>query len=115
MKFLLDQNIDARLIPYLVSSGHDVVRIGREYPYDLADEEILALAYGARRIVITNDPDFGELVFLHGQAHTGVILFRLGGADLATKIARLTDVLNEHGDHLDRFIVVTLGAIRVRA
>jgi predicted nuclease of predicted toxin-antitoxin system len=114
MRLLLDQNIDARLIPYLDSWGHDVIRIGREHPHDLADDQILALAYAEQRIVITNDRDFGELVFSHGRPHAGVILFRLGSADLPTKVARLSEVLTQYSDQLDHFIVVTLDAIRVR-
>ena len=115
MRFLLDQNIDARLIPFLISLGHDVIRIGREHPHDMSDEDILALAHRERRILITNDRDFGELVFRHGQPHSGLILFRLGSAGLPTKIARLTEILTQHGAQLNGFIVATLDSIRVRA
>jgi hypothetical protein len=32
------------------------------------------------------DRDFGELIFNQGLAHTGVLFFRLPGAQLQTKI-----------------------------
>lgn len=112
--------LDARLISHLVAWGHDVIRIGREHPHDLPDEEILALSHREGRVVITNDRDFGELVFRHGQPHAGVILSRLGSADLPTKVARLAEVLEFHGAELHRaelhrFIVVSPDAIRVRS
>lgn len=114
MRFLLDQNIDARLVPVLVSHGHAVTRIGRDHPHDMSDEDILALAYREQRVVVTNDRDFGELVFRHGRPHAGVILFRLGSADLPTKVARLTEILTHHGDELRSFIVATPDSVRVR-
>ena len=58
-------------------------------------------------------PD-ADLVVRMRRPHAGVILFRLGATDLATKIQRLDDVLRECADRLDQFIVVTLQSIRVR-
>lgn len=43
----------------------------------LPDEDILAFAVRDDRIVITNDKDFGELVFRDRRPHRGVILLRL--------------------------------------
>lgn len=63
MRFLLDQSSDARLVEYLRSLNHDATRVGREYPGGLTDDEVLRLAYRERRILLTDDRDFGELVF----------------------------------------------------
>lgn len=114
MRFLLDQSADARLIPHLQANAHDATRVGREYPHSLPDEEVLAIAFREQRILIASDLDFGDLVVRLRHPHAGVILFRLGATDLATKIRRLDDVLRDHADQLDRFIVVTLQSIRVR-
>jgi predicted nuclease of predicted toxin-antitoxin system len=65
--------------------------------------------------LIASDLDFGDLVVRLGRPHAGVILFRLGATDLATRTQRLNDVLREYADQMDRFIVVTLQSIRVRA
>jgi predicted nuclease of predicted toxin-antitoxin system len=78
VKILLDESADARLQPYLRSNGYDASRIAREHPAGLPDREVLALAVAEQRILLTADHDFGELVFRQGQAHEGVILFRLG-------------------------------------
>ena len=102
------------MIPHLQTLGHDATRVGREHPHGLPDEDVLAIAYSEQRILIATDLDFGDLVVRLGRPHAGVILFRLGATDLATKIQRLDDVLREHADQLDRFIVVTLQSIRVR-
>ena len=114
MKFLLDQSADARLVPWLTKRGHDAVRIGRDYPPSLPDEEVLAIAEREGRILITDDRDFGELVFRHRQPHAGVIYLRLASYSFALTTARLNDVLTHHASRLDRFLVVTPGSVRER-
>jgi predicted nuclease of predicted toxin-antitoxin system len=115
MKFLLDQSADFRLIPHLRQLGHDVHVISRNYPPGLPDEDVLAIARGERRILIVADRDFGELIFRQGAAHAGIIFFRLPGATLQTKIEKLTTVLNEYAEELERgeFLVVTSRRIRI--
>ena len=41
------------------------------------DEKILARAASEGRIVLTNDKDFGEWVYLSGWEHRAVVLLRL--------------------------------------
>jgi predicted nuclease of predicted toxin-antitoxin system len=115
MKFLLDENVDARLKIHLTQLRHDVTRVGADYPRGLADREVLSTAHAEGRVLITNDRDFGELVFRLRQPHQGVILLRLGTyVPLATKIQRVDDVLARYSDELEHFIVVTPRTIRVR-
>lgn len=113
MRFLLDQSADARLVPYLRSLGHDVVRVGRDLPGGIPDTEVLSLAVAEKRILITDDKDFGELVFHRHLPHQGVVFFRLGDyTPLVTKVARLDYVLAHYADRLDQFITVTAHRVR---
>ncbi len=114
MRFLLDQSADARLVAWLTERGHDAVRIGRDHPPGLPDEEVLAIAKREGRILITDDRDFGELVFRHRQPHAGVIYLRLASYSFALTTARLNDVLTNHASRLDRFLVVTPASVRER-
>lgn len=115
MKFLLDQSTDARLLSFLHAAGHDAKRIGADFPGGLPDQDVLSLATGEQRILITDDRDFGELVFRLRHPHTGVIFLRLGeDAELTTKWERLEHVMTTYHDQLDQFLVVTLKRIRVR-
>jgi predicted nuclease of predicted toxin-antitoxin system len=75
---------------------------------------VLAIAHREGRILIANDRDFARLVFVEGRPHAGVILMRLEGFPLATKIARLDHVLSAYSGDLGRFVVVTASAVRVR-
>ena len=78
MKFLLDENVDYRLVSFLQHRHHDVTAIARDYPVGLSDEAVLEIAYNEQRILITNDRgDFGNLIFRYHLPHSGIILFRL--------------------------------------
>lgn len=115
MRFLLDQSSDARLIPHLRSLGHDATRIARDYPAGLPDDEVLAIAHREARVLVTDDSDFGELVFRHLHPHSGVIYLRLGDdADLTMKRERIDHVLGVYAEHLDRFLVVSRDRVRMR-
>lgn len=114
MNFLLDQSTDARLVTWLTKRGHNARRIGWDYPQGLPDHEVLAIAQREGRILITDDRDFGELVFRHRQPHTGVIYLRLASYSFALTTARLEALLAQHADRFDRFLVVTPGDVRER-
>jgi len=117
MKFLLDENVDRRLVPFLKQSGHDVTAIAYEYPPGLLDEQVLALAAKEKRILLTNDrSDFGELIFRHHHPHCGVILFRLKTeeANINLRKKRLKLVLEGYANQLHHFLVITPKQVRVR-
>jgi predicted nuclease of predicted toxin-antitoxin system len=114
MRFLVDASSDARIVAHLRSLGHDVTRVGTEYPRSLTDQEILALAHREQRILITDDRDFGDLLFRLRRPHAGVIFFRLETTKFAVLARRLDAVLANHQHQLDRFLVVTRTAVRVR-
>jgi predicted nuclease of predicted toxin-antitoxin system len=81
----------------------------------MSDEEVVAIAVREKRILITRHLDFGRLVFVDRHVHAGVILLRLDASpSLSTTTDRLDDVLTNHANDLDRFLVVTSHLIRVR-
>lgn len=114
MRFLLDESADYPLAAFLQQHGHDVTAIAHEYPHALSDLEVLTIAYEEQRILITNDRNFGELLFRRRLPHAGVILFRLGDEDLQTKQAWLLYILRHHSQDLHNFIIVTPQKIRIR-
>lgn len=114
MRFLVDASADARVVPHLRSQGHDVTRVGSDHPAALEDIEVLTIAYREQRILITDDRDFGELVFRLHHPHTGVIYLRLNTTRLPVRLDRMDHVLRSYGDRLDQFLVVTEDSFRVR-
>ena len=113
-RFLIDESADARVAPFLRGNGHDVALVATDYEPALEDAEVLAIAVRDRRILITFDRDFGELVFKQNQPHGGVLYFRLGPIDLDVEIERLDYVLTHYADRLDCFLTITRRSVRVR-
>jgi len=114
MTFVCDQNVERRITWWLAGQRYGV-RVGVvDYDGRLPDEDILALALRDGRTLMTNDKDFGELIWRNRLPHAGVILLRLPNATPDEKILRLQAVLAEHAASLSEFIVVTHARIRVR-
>jgi predicted nuclease of predicted toxin-antitoxin system len=115
MKFLLDANVEYRLAISLRSSHHDVKTIVHDFPSHVADHEVLAIATKEQRILLTNDRDFGELIFRQHHPHCGVILFRFKNTkDINPKLALLHTVLHEYQEHLHDYLVLTPNGVRIR-
>ena len=110
MKFLVDVNLGRKFTNLLQNAGHNAVFAKDLWPLS-TDEEILAKARDEERIVITNDKDFGELVFRLGKAARGVILLRTTTTDSVERFELVKGVLN---DAIGKFVVVKEGQIRVR-
>jgi len=78
-------------------------------------KEILDHAVAEGRIVVTNDKDFGELVFRSGWEHRGVVLLRLRDERAENKARIMKIVLARVGERLrNHYIVATETGIRVR-
>jgi predicted nuclease of predicted toxin-antitoxin system len=115
MKFLLDENTEFRVSVFLKEQEHDVTAIAHDYPASISDREVLAIALREERILLTNDHDFGELIFKNKLDHAGVVLFRLTPGDIESKQAWLTHLIHQYADHLtNAFFVVTERGVRMR-
>lgn len=76
MKFLADENIPKASYNVLKDNEWDIIHIADDLS-GLKDEEIVALSIEQRRIIITFDSDFGELIFKDGMCPLGCIFLRL--------------------------------------
>jgi predicted nuclease of predicted toxin-antitoxin system len=77
--------------------------------------DILERAAREDRTLITNDKDFGKLVFRSGQPHHGVILLRLQDESSANRVRMVQVVLEKYAGRLTgHFIVATERGIRLR-
>ena len=114
MKFVADENLDRSLIQKLREAGHEVISVAEMEP-GIPDEVVLATANSHAAMLITEDKDFGELVFRRSLVHQGVILLRLAGLPVAAKAELLVATLATHERELNgAFAVVTPRAIRIR-
>ena len=115
MLLLADENIQGEVVQWLCGQGHDVV-YAAESRRQTPDPMLLDLARADGRIILTDDLDFGELVYRQRLASQGVVLLRLGGMAAADRINRLAQVLPAVESSLPgRFIVITADKVRIRS
>jgi len=114
MRFLFNENVDLRLLAFLTNLGHDVSSTVSRPPRGRPDDVVLALATEEMRILLTNDRDFGELVFRQQLPHSGVLLLRLKDESLENVQSRLEYTLMHHKDELHHFVVITQKSVRIR-
>lgn len=60
----------------LGGENHEVFSVFDE-ARGMTDDEVLTKAFVENRILITNDKDFGEMIFRERRNHHGVIFMRL--------------------------------------
>ena len=77
MRFIADENVARLPIRKLRQQGHDVLGVVEEGMAGATDEDIIAWALAEKRIIITHDKDFGQLLLNPAKQHGGVLLLRL--------------------------------------
>jgi len=76
MLFLADECCDALVVRTLRELGHDVIYVAELAP-GLADPDVLEQSVSEERILLTEDRDFGELVFRGQETAYGIVLLRI--------------------------------------
>ena len=97
----------------LIGRGHDVSSVA-DRDLRASDVEVLAMALEEGRILITEDKDFGELVFVRGLPHSGII--RFVDMRVEEKVSAMRSLLDHEADSIcdGVLIVVTRSRVRVR-
>ncbi len=113
MRFLADESCDFAVVRALRAAGHDVVA-GSEHSPRAEDSDVIQMALAEERIVLTEDKDFGQLVYASGQQSRGVIFIRFPAKGRSTLPGAITNLVQDAGDQLvGAFVVVRPGGIRI--
>ena len=113
MRFLADESCDFSVVRSLRAAGHDVAAVVELSPR--ADDEIVIdRAVREQRILITEDKDFGQLVYADKRASAGVLFIRFP-ANVRRSLARtIVELVRRKGEKLaGDFVVVQPGRTRV--
>ncbi len=114
MKFLLDVGASSRRMrATLARLGHDVLS-ATEWDPKASDEALLSLALSEQRVLITEDKDFGELVFVRKLPHPCIIRFVEMG--VAEQAVAMEELIESYGEAMrdGTLIVVTRRRMRIR-
>jgi predicted nuclease of predicted toxin-antitoxin system len=107
LKFLADVNVEKSIVDYLLETGYDVKWIP-DYDCGIDDEDLLTIANEDQRVLITNDKDFGELIFFHKKHSAGIILIRVKEQQTEKKLELIRKLLMIYEEKiLNHFTVIT--------
>jgi predicted nuclease of predicted toxin-antitoxin system len=113
LRFLADESCDFGVVKALRAEGYDVLAL-TEITTRSVDSEVIAQAYHEKRILLTEDKDFGQLVFASQADSAGVILIRYpGNARKSLQEAIVKLVREQEKDLQNTFVVMQPGHIRV--
>jgi predicted nuclease of predicted toxin-antitoxin system len=112
MKFLLDVCVSSRsLQDLLIGRGHDVLSAVAVDPR-ASDERLLALALQDERVLVTEDKDFGELVFVRRLPHGPIV--RLVELTVDQQVGGMAELLDRHAAELTGPVMITITRARIR-
>ncbi len=114
MRWLADECVAAALVGELRSAGHDVAYMAEVAPR-ASDADVIRRANDEDRLLLTEDKDFGELVFRWGRAVPGIVLVRIHPGTHQHTWRRLQAAIGRFGDALfGRYTVVESSRFRAR-
>ena len=114
MRLFADENMPRAIVVQLRGLGHDILYASEAEP-GAADRDWLVRAEAERRVILTSDKDFGDLIFRDRLTSHGVVLLRLNELPLMERLARLQQawaIVEAHPT--GKFVVISARKVRVR-
>lgn len=113
-KIIADENIDYDIVKILREKNFDIFSILESLP-SISDFDVLSSASFGECFLITNDKDFGELIYKNNLSHNGILLIRLGDMDREEKIKLVIETIIENFEKMqNHFCVLTNKQLRIR-
>ncbi len=114
---LTDENISTDFLSHLRSRQFDVKDVKESKLIGSTDEVLMQIALTESRIIITQDRDFGKLVYASGKAFMGIIYLRPGHFEPLFHAETLEAILKSGLDFVVPFILVAInknGNVKIR-
>ncbi len=99
MRFLAHECCELAAVRTLRAHGHDVLTVS-ELQHRSVDKDVMDLALAENRILLTEDKDFGWLVFVACMDSPGVVLLRFPAAARSLLGDSVMKLVDEHASRL---------------
>jgi predicted nuclease of predicted toxin-antitoxin system len=114
MRFLADMGVSRALAAELRHREHDVLHLSEEGLHRLPDDEILRFAQRERRVILTFDLDFGDLLAAGAFSLPSVVIFRLLDQTPTSVTPKLLHLLSERMQEIEEGAIVIVEDRRYR-
>jgi predicted nuclease of predicted toxin-antitoxin system len=109
VKFLHDVCVPSRsLTAFLTAEVHEVLPADPES----TDSQLLNFAFQDERLLVTEDKDFGELVFVQRLPHGPIV--RMVELNVDVQVRALAELLARHGSELSMRVIIIVSRGRIR-
>jgi len=113
VRFLADESCDFAVVRALRAAGHDVLAVAELSPRS-DDRAVIDLAAQENRVLLTEDKDFGQLVYANSQPSGGIIFIRFPANTRQTLPTAVLKLIQERGERLTGgFVVLAPGRVRI--
>lgn len=75
--FVVDENVPQRIGEYLENLGYNVIEIYHKKYKGMSDDEIFDLAIKEKRIIITFDKHFSNILKYPLDSHFGIVIIKI--------------------------------------
>jgi predicted nuclease of predicted toxin-antitoxin system len=111
---IIDENVEEYWIQLIKSKGYEYFSI-RENCHGISDLEVIEIAKNRNGLLITEDKDFGELLFSYGIEKVSVLFMRYDQPQYQQIEKHFLQCLNDYLNNPEvRFITITKTKIRIR-
>ena len=116
MLFIADANVFVPMVDGLRDMGHDVFDVKEKGLENLSDPEIFRLAQKERRILVTMDKDFSNILLYPPGEHQGIIVVKLYRLKVADATRLFLDAMDDikPEDILGNLVIIDRNKTRIR-
>jgi len=112
--FLADASCDFNIVKALRKAGFQVDAVAEIAP-SASDDKVMEMAIKSRSVLITEDKDFGRLVYASGHETVGILFLRCNVSSRRRLLHELVQFIQKNGeDLLGAFVVAQPGRFRIR-
>lgn len=108
MRFLLDMGVSRTVSKWLKETGHESVHLLDERLETLEDSDIIKKAIDEKRIILTFDLDFGDILAISQGLAPSLITFRLSNQTPDNVIKHLSFLLENYTQKLEESVIVVV-------
>ena len=112
MRLLVDESTGKQFSSLLQAEGYDTQYVGDVLP-GASDEKVVDFAEKEKRILITDDKDFGKFVYRMQRPKTGLIFLRLSSLLAQERVRIVKNILSQYNAE-GTFLILKDGSMRQR-